>query len=41
MAVRVISSLIGIPLLIFLVAYGGLPLYLAVLVISLIGQTEV
>ena len=40
MAVRVISSLIGIPLLIFLVAYGGLPLYLAVLVISLIGMYE-
>ena len=40
MAVRIISSLIGIPLLLFFIIYGGLPLYIAVLVISLIGMYE-
>ncbi len=40
MAVRIISSIIGIPILIFFIIYGRLPLYLAVLVISLIGMYE-
>ncbi len=40
MAVRIISSIVAIPLLIFFIVWGGVPLYLAVLVISLIGMYE-
>lgn len=40
MAVRIISAVVAIPLLLFFVIYGGLPLRLAVAVLSLIGMYE-
>lgn len=41
MAVRIISSIIAIPILLFFIIYGGLPLEIAVTVISLIGMYEI
>jgi phosphatidate cytidylyltransferase len=40
MAVRIISSVVAIPLLLIFIILGGLPLRLAVLALSLIGQYE-
>ena len=40
MAVRIISSIVAIPILMFFIIAGGLPLSLAVLVLSLIGMFE-
>ncbi len=40
MAVRIISALVAIPLLLFFIIYGGLPLQCAILVLSLIGMYE-
>ncbi|SDK46731.1 phosphatidate cytidylyltransferase [Natronincola ferrireducens] len=37
---RIISGVVGIPLLIFIVLYGDLPLYLATMLVSLIGLGE-
>ncbi|ABR48835.1 phosphatidate cytidylyltransferase [Alkaliphilus metalliredigens QYMF] len=40
MLTRIISALIGIPLLLFIVVQGGIFIYLGVLIISLIGLKE-
>lgn len=40
MAVRIISALVAIPLLLFFIIFGGLPLRCAVFVLSLIGMYE-
>ena len=40
MAVRIISAVVAIPLLLFFIICGGLPLRAAVLVLSLVGMGE-
>lgn len=40
MTVRIISAVVAIPLLLFFIIYGGLPLHLAVTTLSLIGMYE-
>lgn len=40
MAVRILSSIVGLPILIFIVVYGGLPLQICVALFSLIGLRE-
>ncbi len=41
MVTRVITSLIGIPILIFFIVIGGIPLQLASFIVSLIGMAEI
>lgn len=40
MTTRIISSVVGIPILIAIIAYGGLPLKIALIIFSLIGLFE-
>ncbi len=40
MGVRIISSVVGLPVLIFFVGYGGIPLQTVILLASLIGMHE-
>ncbi len=40
MFLRIVSSLVGLPILIFLIVLGGLPLRVAILAVSLIGLAE-
>ena len=40
MAARILTSLVGLPITIFIVAYGGLPLQIAVCLLALIGMYE-
>ena len=40
MKTRIISGAVLLPLLLFFIIYGGLPLHLAVVVISIMGMYE-
>ena len=40
MAIRILSSVIGLPILIFFVIYGGIPLQSVILLAGLIGMHE-
>ncbi|NLL69615.1 MAG: phosphatidate cytidylyltransferase [Epulopiscium sp.] len=40
MKTRILSAIVGVPLLIFLISYGGWPLVISVLFLSLVGMKE-